>query len=77
MSLNHYLQPKKKVPLKAALRRMRSMWLRGPVNRFDQKLARILQVSLEEAATVRETWENLGFLLYDKRGLLCWRSGGF
>jgi len=77
MSLNHYLQPRKRVSLKAAMRRMRSMWLRGEVNRFDEKLARVLDCSLSHAARIREEWENLGFLLYDKRGLLCWRSGGF
>jgi len=77
MSLNHYMQPEKTVSLKAALRRMRSMWLRGEVNRFDLKLSRILQVSIEEAAKVRESWLNLGFLAYDRRGLLTWRTGGF
>lgn len=76
MTLNHFLQPRKKVSLKAALRRMRSMWLRGEVNRFDLKLSRILQVSLEEAAKVRESWLVMGFLAYDRRGLLCWRIGG-
>ena len=40
-------------------------------------LARILQVSLEKAATVRETWENLGFLAYDRRGLLTWKNRGY
>ena len=77
MSLNHFIQPKKKVPLKAALRRMRGMWLSGPCDHFDKKLARVLDCSLSHAARIREEWENLGFLLYDKRGLLCWRSGGF
>ena len=78
MTLNHFIQPKKReVSLKSSLKRMRSMWLRGPVNRFDLKLAKILDCSLEEAAKVRETWENLGFLCYNSRGLLCWRAGGF
>lgn len=77
MSLNHYLQPKNRVPLKAALRRMRSMWLRGPVNRFDLKLARILDSDLEYAMDVRELWEDIGILAYDEHGLLTWRTGGF
>jgi hypothetical protein len=77
LTLNHYLQPRKKVSLKAALRRMRSMWLKGEVNRFDLKLSRILQVSLEEAAEIREKWESMGFLAYNEQGLLRWRSGGF
>jgi len=77
MSLNHYMQPKKKVPLKAALRRMRSMWLSGPCDHFDEKLARVLECSIGKAATVRETWENLGFLAYDRRGLLTWKNRGF
>jgi len=77
MRLNHFIQPKKKVPLKAALRRMRALWLKGEVSRFDEKLARILECSLGKAATVREEWETLGFLCYDQRGLLCWRVGGF
>ena len=76
MSLNHYLQPKKRVSLKAALRRMRSMWLKGDYERFDKKLARILDCSLEYAAQVREEWESLGFLCYDRRGLLTWQTGG-
>jgi len=75
MSLNHFLQPKKPVSLKAALRRMRAMWLRGEYERFDVKLSRILQVSLEEAAEIREEWESLGFLAYNKRGLLTWKGG--
>ena len=77
MSLNHFIQPKKKVPLKAALRRMRSMWLSGPCDHFDEKLARILNCSLEHAKEIREEWESMGFLGFDRRGLLCWRTGGF
>ena len=79
MTLNHFMQPKKKRPvlLKAALRRMRAIWLRGPQNRFDEKLARILECSLEHAESVRKSWVNMGFLAYDKRGLLMWRNGGF
>lgn len=77
MSLNHYLQPKKKIPLKAALRRMRALWLKGEVSRFDEKLARVLDCSIEEAMEIREEWESMGFLCYDRRGLLCWRTGGF
>jgi len=77
MTLNHFMQPKKKVPLKAALRRMRSMWLRGPVNRFDLKLARILQVSIGEAMEIRKEWMDMDFLGYDHDGLLIWRTGGF
>jgi hypothetical protein len=70
MTLNHFFKPKKQVSLKAALRRMRSMWLKGPVDRFDEKLSRILECSLEHAATVRESWLEMGFLCYDRRGLL-------
>lgn len=77
MSLNHYMQPKKKVPLKAALRRMRGLWLKGEVSRFDEKLARVLDCSIEEAAEIREEWESMGFLCYDRRGLLTWRTGSF
>jgi hypothetical protein len=77
MSLNHFFKPKTRVSLKAALKRMRSLWLRGEVTRFDAKLAKILDSSLEHAATVREEWEDLGFLYYNKLGLLCWRTGGF
>ena len=78
MSLNHFMQPKKKRPvlLKAALRRMRAIWLRGPVDRFDLKLAKILGYSIPDAEIVRESWVKMGFLAYDERGLLCWRSGG-
>jgi len=77
MSLNHFMQPKKcKLSLKTAIKKMRSMWLSGPVERFDLKLSRVLDCSISKAATVRKEWENLGFLSYDRRGLLCWRSGG-
>ena len=78
MTLNNYMQPKKReVPLKAALRRMRSIWLSGPVSRFDVRLSEILDCSLEHAESVRKNWVNIGFLAYDKRGLLMWRTGGF
>ena len=70
-------KPETKTSLKSSLKRMRSMWLRGPVNRFDLKLAKILDCSLEEAAKTRESWEIMGFLCYDSRGLLTWRAGGF
>ena len=79
MKLDHFSQPleDKTVSLKAVLKRMRSIWLKGPVNRFDEKLARILECSLEHAESVRKSWVNMGFLAYDKRGLLMWRNGGF
>lgn len=77
MSLNGFMQPRKKVSLKSALRRMRSMWLSGPCGHFDEKLARILNCSLERAEEIRESWVSMGFLAYDKRGLLTWRTGGF
>ena len=78
MTLNHFIQPKKREPsLKAALRRMRSLWLSGEQSRFDLKLSRVLGCSLDYAAKVRESWLNVGFLAYDRRGLLCWRNGGF
>lgn len=38
MTLNHFFKPKNRVSLKAALRRMRSMWLKGPVDHFDEKV---------------------------------------
>ncbi len=79
MTLKNYCsaQKKKRPSLKSAMRRMRAMWFKGEQSRFDAKLSRILEVSLERAAEVRENWENLGFLCYNRRGLLCWRSGGF
>ena len=77
MNLTQFNHSKKTVNVKAALRRMRSIWLSGEQSRFDLKLSRILQVSLEDAAKVRESWENMGFLCYNKRGLLTWRIGGF
>ena len=75
MTLNGFIAtPKKQVSLKSALKRMRQIWDKGPVNRFDAKLSRILDVSLERAAEVRQLWESLGFLCYDRRGLLTWRN---
>ena len=79
MSLNNFMQPKKKrhVSLKAALKILRGRWFEGEVNRFDLKLSKILRCSLEHAAEVREKWVDLGFLQYNERMLLCWGSGGF
>ena len=79
MSLNHYTQPKKKrhVSLKAAIRIMCSKWDEGPRDRFDLKLSRVLDCSLKYASEIREFWVDSGFMAYDRRGLLKWRSGGF
>ena len=78
MTLDNYISPAKPRPsLKSSLKRMRANWLKGPQNRFDEKLAKILGCSTVEAAKVRETWEIMGFLCYDSRGLLTWRAGGF
>jgi len=78
MSLDIFIKTKKRqVSLKAALRRMRSMWLSGDRSRFDQKLSRILDCSLERAERIREKWVSLGLLGYDRRGLLTFRNGGF
>ena len=77
MNLTQFTSSKKTVNVKSALRRMRALWYNGPVNRFDERLSSILDCSLEEAAEVRREWETLGFLAYDRRGLLCWRNGGF
>ncbi len=63
--------------MKAALRILRGRWFEGEVNRFDLKLSKILSCSLEYAREIRELWIDLGFLCYNRRGLLCWRSGGF
>lgn len=71
------MQSKKKIPIKAALRRMRALWLKGEVSRFDEKLAQVLDCSIEESEEIREEWVSMGFLAYDKRGLLTWRTGGF
>ena len=77
MTLNNFMQPKKKrLSLKAAMRRMRSMWFKGDQSRFDEKLARILECSVEKAERIREKWVSFGFLGYDRRGLLTWRTGG-
>ena len=78
MTLNHFIQPKKREPsLKAALRRMRQIWYRGPVNRFDERLASLLDCDLKKAQQIRESWMLMGFLVYDRKMLLCWRNGGF
>ena len=76
MKLNNFSQhlENKTVSLKAAMRRMRSIWLKGEVSRFDAKLARILTCSVEEASEIRENWVSLGFLCYDRKGLLTWRN---
>lgn len=70
-------QPKKKrVSLKAAIRIMRSKWYEGPMERFDLKLSRVLDCSLNYASEIREFLVDSGFLAFTKRGLLKWRTGG-
>ena len=81
MSLNNFIsqsKPAKKnqVSLNGALRIMRGKWFSGPVDRFDLKLSRILDCSLGKATKIRSFWVDCGFLAFDKRGLLVWRSGG-
>ena len=78
MTLNHFIQPKKReVSLKTALKRMRSLWYRGPVDKFEERLASILDCDLKKAQQIRESWMLMGFLAYDQKMLLCWRNGGF
>ena len=78
MSLTDYTEkPDHKVSLKTALKRMRSLWYRGPVDRFDDRLASILDCDLKKAQLIRESWMLMGFLAYDQKMLLCWRAGGF
>ena len=78
MTLNDYIAKKEtKINLKSALRRMRQLWYRGPVNRFDERLASILDCDLKKAQQIRESWMLMGFLAYDRKMLLCWRNGGF
>ena len=56
MTLNHFIQPKKREPsLKAALRRMRSLWLSGEQSRFDLKLSRVIGCSLDYAAIIERS----------------------
>lgn len=59
---------------KEALEIMRSKWLRGDVSRFDVKLGLIMKTSAEKARLVRLEWQDLGFLEYDKSGLLIWND---
>ncbi|MBN2260474.1 MAG: hypothetical protein JW702_08005 [Clostridiales bacterium] len=75
MTLDNFFQPKKNsLDLKSAIKRMRSVWLTGPVDRFDLKLSRILGCNLEKAAKIREMWVDCGFLGFNDRGLLVWRN---
>ena len=78
MTLNNFIQTKKKRPvsLKGALRRMRSLWLKGEQPRFDAKLSRVLGCSIERAEQIRAYWITCDFLGFDSRGLLTWRTGG-
>ena len=79
MTLNHYMQPKKKRPvsLKTALKILRSRWYEGEVNNFDKKLAATLNCNLEDAEKIRAYWIKCGFLGFNSRGLLVWKNGGF
>ena len=77
MTLNGFMQPEKhRISLKSAIKIMRGKWLEGTQERFDLKLSRVLGCSINKAEKIRESWLNMGFLAYDKRGLLIWRSGG-
>ena len=79
MTLDSFSQPEQsnKVSLKEALRRMRAIFFKGTAARFDLKLSKILDCSLDRASRIRESWEILGFLVYTERGLLTWKNGGF
>jgi len=82
MSLNDYISSavpvkKKQVPLKGALRKMRGLWFKGEQSRFDAKLVRVYGCSIEKAEQIREEWICMGFLGYNRRGLLKWRTRSF
>lgn len=74
-TLNSFLPVKTpRVNKKEALKLIRSKWLRGEVQRFDVKLGKIMKTSIEKARVIREEWQSLGFLQYDKSGLLIWND---
>lgn len=63
---------KHKGNLKGLQRTLRQRWIRGTYTEFDELLARTSGISLEAAQKIRETWEDLDFLAYDKEGMLIW-----
>lgn len=74
MTLNGFMQHKRKVNLKAALRTMRSKWYQGVYDSFVSQLARVLGCSIEEAEAISKDWLELGFLKFNNQGLLTWRN---
>jgi hypothetical protein len=72
MSLNGFIQRKRKRNLKAALRIMRSKWYEGLYEKFVSQLSKVLGCSHEEAKSVSEEWLTCGFLRFNERGLVTW-----
>ena len=61
-----------KVNLKGLHKTLRQRWIRGTYTEFDELLAKTSGVSLETAQKIRESWEDLDLLAYDKEGMLVW-----
>lgn len=75
MNLTQFFPSQKpRVSLKTAFKKMRASWLSGTIERFDLKLAKILECSLDEARKVRNEWLALDFVYFDERGLITWRG---
>jgi len=66
---------KKTFLMKGVLKTLRQRWRKGTYTSFDELLSEIAQVNLEAAQKIRETWESLDFLAYDKKGFIVWYGG--
>ena len=53
--------------LKGLQKFLRSKWVRGPFTKFDEFLCKVAKIDLATAQKIRESWEDLGILAYDKR----------
>jgi len=79
-SLNHFsaelpvtvTKRKRKVNLKGLLKTLRRKWRRGTYRDFDKLLAQIAECDLETASKIRESWEDLDILGYDREMFLVW-----
>ena len=58
--------------MKSLLQKLRRKWLRGPYSRFDVLIAELANCDLETAGNIRESWEDLNIIAYDKTGFLIW-----
>lgn len=64
-----------KLSLKGLKKTLRRHWRKGTYTDFDTLLMKLANVDLATASKIRESWEILDLLGYDKDGFLVWYGG--